>query len=222
MKKNLYCYFKKLIYYNIFLIQISIQMDTCGNDFNSSCSKEISWHTKLKTAISRNQNLWQGIGSGTLATIGPDGPNTRTLVVRGFYKNGEQLWFVTNGLSAKAQEIAKDPRVSLLWLFNSTAEQFRINGTMDLFQNNNLKNDPEMKDFQKKVWKEAAPHMKSWCHTDEGHNFFAEGRSDSKEPADNFCVMILSPNKVQYLNLGGEQITYTKENDNWNSNKIFG
>jgi hypothetical protein len=53
----------------------------------------------------------------TLATIGPDGPEARTLVLRGACQAEGRLTLHTDAQSPKAAQIAADPRVALhVWL----------------------------------------------------------------------------------------------------------
>ncbi|MEQ8365987.1 MAG: pyridoxamine 5'-phosphate oxidase family protein [Roseicyclus sp.] len=53
----------------------------------------------------------------TLATIGPDGPELRTLVLRGVDRSLSVLEFHTDRHSPKVDQIAGDPRVALhIWL----------------------------------------------------------------------------------------------------------
>jgi hypothetical protein len=53
----------------------------------------------------------------TLATIGPDGPEARTLVLRGATRATATLELHTDAASSKAAQIQADPRVALhVWL----------------------------------------------------------------------------------------------------------
>lgn len=53
----------------------------------------------------------------TLATIGPDGPEARTLVLRAADRSAATLELHTDSESRKAAQIASDPRVALhVWL----------------------------------------------------------------------------------------------------------
>lgn len=53
----------------------------------------------------------------TLATIGPEGPELRTLVLRQVSRDSATLVFHTDVLSPKVAQIGRDPRVSLhVWL----------------------------------------------------------------------------------------------------------
>ncbi len=63
----------------------------------------------------------------TLSTIGLDGyPNSRTLLIKDVSEAG--LIFFTNYDSVKAQEIEKEPKVSLTFYWHRTGRQVRIKG----------------------------------------------------------------------------------------------
>lgn len=71
---------------------------------------------------------WQELGRGvadrkhpartpTLATTGPDGPEARTVVLRGIDPDRATLEIHTDTASAKVAQIAQDPRVALhIWI----------------------------------------------------------------------------------------------------------
>ena len=63
-----------------------------------------------------------------LATVGLDGaPRVRTLVFRG-WAGAERLDLLTDGRSAKATELIREPRVELCWLLPKARSQFRLRG----------------------------------------------------------------------------------------------
>ena len=74
------------------------------------------------------ETIWQHLSRGsadrhhparhpTLATIGPDGPELRSLVLRRADRSGALLELHTDAASPKAAQIAADPRVALhVWL----------------------------------------------------------------------------------------------------------
>ncbi|MEJ6393345.1 pyridoxamine 5'-phosphate oxidase family protein [Gymnodinialimonas sp. 2305UL16-5] len=76
----------------------------------------------------------------TLATIGPDGPEARTLVLRAVSQSASTLEFHTDGASPKTDHIATDPRVAIhVWIPKSQLQiraQARVEfrpGDPDLF-----------------------------------------------------------------------------------------
>jgi pyridoxamine 5'-phosphate oxidase len=63
-----------------------------------------------------------------LASLAPDGtPRVRTLVFRG-WGGGSSLDLLTDGRSAKAAELEREPAVELCWLLPRTRCQFRLRG----------------------------------------------------------------------------------------------
>ena len=68
----------------------------------------------------------------TLATIGPDGPQARTLVLRAANQGVATLTLHTDSASAKTSELCADPRVAIhVWLPDHRL-QFRLSGIATL------------------------------------------------------------------------------------------
>ncbi len=68
----------------------------------------------------------------TLVSIGPDGPDLRTLVLRDTNRDTSTLEFHTDAASPKATSIAADPRIAIhVWIPKSRL-QFRAHGTAHL------------------------------------------------------------------------------------------
>ncbi|MEB3317137.1 MAG: pyridoxamine 5'-phosphate oxidase family protein [Cyanobacteriota bacterium] len=66
-----------------------------------------------------------------LATVAADGtPRVRTLVFRGWV-GGAALELLTDGRSAKAGELARQPAVELCWLLPRARSQFRLRGQLE-------------------------------------------------------------------------------------------
>lgn len=65
----------------------------------------------------------------TLATVGPDGPNARTVLLKGADAHG--FVFYTNYNSHKGQELAHDPRAALLFFWAELERQVRVQGTVE-------------------------------------------------------------------------------------------
>ena len=65
-----------------------------------------------------------------LASVAADGsPRVRTLVFRG-WAGPAQLDLLTDGRSAKASELAREPRLELCWLLPKARCQFRLRGAL--------------------------------------------------------------------------------------------
>lgn len=67
-----------------------------------------------------------------LASVGADGtPRVRTLVFRG-WADAVRLDLLSDGRSAKAEELATQPAVELCWLLPKARSQFRLRGRLEL------------------------------------------------------------------------------------------
>lgn len=68
----------------------------------------------------------------TLATIGPDGPRQRTVVLRGW--QGDTAEMHTDAASAKTAELRADPRAALHVWHSRHALQVRLSGRVEIVQ----------------------------------------------------------------------------------------
>ncbi|HEY9663119.1 MAG TPA: pyridoxamine 5'-phosphate oxidase family protein, partial [Allocoleopsis sp.] len=90
------------------------------------------WRSILTGALHRNRSLPDS-HYVQLATVRADGrPANRTVVFRGFLDNTNQLKFITDARSEKAEQIAAHPWGEVCWYFPNTREQFRISGKLTL------------------------------------------------------------------------------------------
>ncbi len=96
-----------------------------------------------KTLNSVLETVWQQIGRGvadrahparhpTLATIGPDGPSARTVVLRAARRDDATLEFHTDSRSPKCDHIRSDPRVSVHVWIPKRHLQLRLSGDAHL------------------------------------------------------------------------------------------
>lgn len=65
-------------------------------------------------------------GAATLATVGPSGPSTRTVLIKDINESG--LIFTTSGLSRKGRELEADARCSVNLYWRETMQQIVVNG----------------------------------------------------------------------------------------------
>ncbi|NJN59988.1 MAG: pyridoxamine 5'-phosphate oxidase, partial [Leptolyngbyaceae cyanobacterium SL_5_9] len=90
------------------------------------------WRSPLSRALHRNRSLVYARYL-QLATVRADGrPANRTLVFRGFLDDSNQLKFVTDSRSEKANQIQHQTWGEICWYFPSTREQFRLAGELTL------------------------------------------------------------------------------------------
>ena len=90
------------------------------------------WRSPLARALHRNRSL-AFARYLQLATVRDTGrPANRTVVFRGFLDDTNQLKFITDSRSQKAEEISLYPWGEICWYFPKTREQFRIAGKLIL------------------------------------------------------------------------------------------
>ncbi|MFM7406931.1 MAG: pyridoxamine 5'-phosphate oxidase family protein, partial [Cuspidothrix sp.] len=83
------------------------------------------WRSLISHALHRNRSLVYS-RYVQLATVGENGlPANRTIVFRGFLEDTNQLKFITDIRSQKAEQISKQPAAEICWYFPNTREQFR-------------------------------------------------------------------------------------------------
>lgn len=166
------------------------------------------WRSLLARALDRNHTLVYARYL-QLATIRSDGrPANRTLVFRGFLDDTNQLKFVTDSRSQKAEQIKKQPWAEACWYFPSTREQFRILGKLTLVGENHP--DPELQKARQISWQElsdAARVQFAWPYPGQlrgDAGAFQLPAPNSMQPLSNFCLLLLEPEQVDILELQGE------------------
>jgi pyridoxamine 5'-phosphate oxidase len=159
-----------------------------------------------------------------LATVRENGlPANRTVVFRGFLENTNQLKFITDIRSAKAEQIQKQAHAELCWYFPKTREQFRIAGKLILVTFNS---HPDLQVARIKMWQnlsDAARLQFVWPDPGEVRlqtsEAFTSPAPNSQQPVDNFCLLLLEPMLVDHLQLRGEpqnrRLYQVNENQEW-------
>lgn len=160
------------------------------------------WRPLLKAARQKEgrspMNRWI-----QLATVAPDGsPRVRTLVFRG-WRSANTLELLTDGRSAKADELAAEPRIELCWLLPKARCQFRLRGTL-------LHLDAEeQQQRQKQHWTALHPEGRAlWAWPMPGEPFdtnapFPAAIPDGTPPPDSFVLLSLDIVHVELLELTG-------------------
>jgi PPOX class probable FMN-dependent enzyme len=166
------------------------------------------WRSLLAAALHRNRSL-AFARYLQLATVGVRGrPANRTVVFRGFLEDTDQLKFITDIRSQKAEEINLYPWGEICWYFPKTREQFRIAGQLILVAADHP--DAEICQARRIAWQEiseAARSQFAWPHPGENKaaaSAFEQQTSEAIEPLANFCLLLLEPSKVDFLELRGE------------------
>jgi len=166
------------------------------------------WRSPLARALHRNRSLAYARYL-QLATVRADGrPANRTVVFRGFLENTNQLKFITDIRSQKAEEINLYPWGEICWYFPKTREQFRIAGKLVLVVAEYP--DAELCIARRTAWQELSEAARSQFAWPEPGADKADASAfdcaspDAIEPVPNFCLLLLEPETVDLLELRGE------------------
>jgi pyridoxamine 5'-phosphate oxidase len=162
------------------------------------------WRPAVAHALHRNRSL-PNARYAQLATVDRSGlPANRTIVVRGFLPESNQLRFITDIRSAKVNQLGK---AELCWYFPKTREQFRIAGTLTLVDETYV--DPELLRARQHLWQEISDGAKAqFAWPTPGETRSPEGFDPQEispgDPSPNFCLLLLEPTSVDHLELRGE------------------
>ncbi|WP_016948975.1 Npun_F5749 family FMN-dependent PPOX-type flavoprotein [Anabaena sp. PCC 7108] len=181
------------------------------------------WRTIINHALHRNRSLVYARYL-QLATVRENGfPANRTVVFRGFLDDTNQIKFITDIRSAKAEQISKQSAAEVCWYFPKTREQFRITGELTLVT---ADSHLDLQPARIKMWQElsdAARLQFVWptpgdlrVQTPEA---FTPPPPDTIQPGENFCLLLLEPVQVDHLELRGEPqnrwVYHRNENQEW-------
>jgi PPOX class probable FMN-dependent enzyme len=164
-----------------------------------------------------------------LATVRAGGrPANRTLMFGGFLGETAQLTFHTDARSSKVVELADCPWAEACWYFPVTHEQFRIAGTVTMVGHDAA--DAALVDARRAAWRELPdPTRVSYIWPAPGapriHAVpFPTEHPNPAEPVAEFCVLVLDPQAVDYLEINGNpqnRWQYQRdENGRWSGTEI--
>ncbi|KAM6600168.1 pyridoxine/pyridoxamine 5'-phosphate oxidase 2 [Cannabis sativa] len=168
------------------------------------------WKQLLLDALQANSHLKHS-SFFQLATIGCNGrPSNRTVVFRGFHEDSDKIQINTDYRSHKIEELKHCPFAEICWYFTDSWEQFRINGAIDIIDGSNP--DPIKLQQREKSWFSSSlksrlqylgpnPGLPSIDEDPTKETFL----DNSSGPVNAFCVLILDPDQVDYLNLKSNQ-----------------
>jgi pyridoxamine 5'-phosphate oxidase len=166
------------------------------------------WRSPLAHALHRNRSEPHSRYL-QLATVQADGhPANRTIVFRGFLDDTNQLKFVTDIRSQKAEQIEHQSWGEACWYFTKTREQFRIAGTLTLVGESYP--DPKLHKARQTTWQDISDNARvqfAWPQpreTRDGTDAFLPPLPDPVEPLPNFGLLLLEPVQVDHLELRGE------------------
>ncbi|KAK1303380.1 Pyridoxine/pyridoxamine 5'-phosphate oxidase 2 [Acorus calamus] len=177
------------------------------------------WKQLLLVALDSNAHLKHS-HFFQLATVGLNGrPSNRTVVFRGFQEGSEKIQINSDSRSSKIDELKAFPFGEICWYFTDSWEQFRISGKIDLIDASN--SNPVKFQQRERAWfasslrsrlqySGSAPGLPciseepcKECHLD-----------PSAGPVDAFCLLVMDPDQVDYLNLkSNERLMFTST---WN------
>ncbi|MEH1969232.1 MULTISPECIES: Npun_F5749 family FMN-dependent PPOX-type flavoprotein [unclassified Nostoc] len=187
------------------------------------------WRGAIAHALHRNRSLVYARYL-QLATLQANGhPANRTLVFRGFLEETNQLKFITDNRSAKADQIQQQPWAEVCWYFPNTREQFRIAGCLTLVSGDDFYQD--LQPARIAMWQElsdAARLQFGWPYPGKPRvqtpEAFALPAPEPIQPVPNFCLLLLDPAQVDHLELRGEPqnrwLYHRDENQEWSCEEI--
>ena len=178
------------------------------------------WRSPLSRALHRNraQAFCRFL---QLATVRPDGtPANRTVVFRGFLAGDNQLMFICDRRSQKTDQIIQNPSAEACWYFAKTREQFRLSGQLQIITADASMDSP-LGVARQQLWQRISDNARTqfaWpkpkkTRTTNDLDAFSPPPPNAQTPLATFCLLLLSPNSVDYLSLRGEpqtRLLYTK------------
>ncbi|XP_009789044.1 pyridoxine/pyridoxamine 5'-phosphate oxidase 2 [Nicotiana tabacum] len=179
-----------------------------------SSSATAPWKQLLLKSLSSNSHLKHSTYF-QLATVGSNGrPSNRTVVFRGFQDGTNKIQINTDSRSRKIEELKHCPFAEVCWYFTETWEQFRIHGRVDMIDASN--SDPDKLKQREAAWFAGSVRSRlQYLGLTPGIPSLDEQPShDSLDPSagpvDAFCLLILDPEKVDYLNLkSNDRLSFT-------------
>ncbi|XP_074331625.1 pyridoxine/pyridoxamine 5'-phosphate oxidase 2 isoform X2 [Apium graveolens] len=201
------------------------------------------WKQLVLNAMQSNSHLKHS-SYFQLATIGINGrPANRTVVFRGFQEDSDKIQINTDSRTHKfsVTRLTNNPQYfrlktsknvhSICWYFTDSWEQFRINGAVDVIDGSNP--DPVKLQQREKAWFASSPRSRlQYVGPYPGLPSISEQSSgefsldDSTGPVDAFCLLVLNPEQVDYLNLKeNKRVNFTtRQSDDseklWNLERI--
>jgi len=187
------------------------------------------WRSLLAAALHRNRSLVYARYLQLATVRANNRPANRTVVFRGFLEGSNQLKFITDVRTEKADQIQQQPWAEICWYFPNTREQFRIAGCLTLVGCDNY--DLILEKARISTWQElsdAARLQFGWADPGkprvEDPAAFNPPAPDPTQPLANFCLLLLDPTQVDHLELKGDpQNRYLyclDEQQHWSSQEI--
>ncbi|KAG8363241.1 hypothetical protein BUALT_Bualt19G0001700 [Buddleja alternifolia] len=194
-------------------------------------SSAAPWKQLLLNSIQANSHL-KHYSYFQLATVAPNNtPSNRTVVFRGFQDESDRILINTDARSRKIDDLKHLPFSEICWYFTETWEQFRISGPVDVIDGTNP--DPFKLQQREKSWFACSlrSRLQYMAPTPRLPSLSEQpspipSLDPSIGPVAAFCVLVLDPQQVDYLNLkSNERLIFTSElNDDreklWTPEKV--
>jgi pyridoxamine 5'-phosphate oxidase len=167
------------------------------------------WRSLLSGAMHRNRSQPHS-RYFQLATVNSAGhPTNRTVVFRGFLdEQKNQLKIITDIRSAKIQDIEHQPLAEVCWYFTKTREQFRLSGQLQLITAREA--NPDLQTARHATWHNLSNSGRSqfaWptpAQPMADKSAFAVEANEPNTPHDNFCLLLLTPHRIDHLQLSSD------------------
>ncbi len=187
---------------------------------------DTSWRIHLESSIEHHRNITYARYLQLATVTQENRPANRTVVFRGFYEDKDCLKFAIDSRSEKVSQITTQPWAEACWYFTQTREQFRFSGLLHLVRGDHA--DMALQQARQASWQqlsEAARLQFAWDNPGkpraEDANF-APPPPDPEKPLANFCLLLLEPILVDYLNLVGNpqnRYIYCRD-DGWSVKEV--
>ena len=179
------------------------------------------WLPLLQRALEENE----GDRAVQVATVSPGGePEVRTIILRGLSEAGEPYFF-TDARAAKVRAVEAEVKVlELCAWWNGTQEQFRLRGPVTLVTNDSS----PWGERRRELWEHRGEDSRqSFLGAAPGTPLEEASESDKSEenqdkPPETFVLMVVKPERVDYLKLGEEQErrVWWLEEDAWQGGPV--
>ncbi len=184
------------------------------------------WRSQLEKSLEHHRHITHARYLQLATVTEENRPANRTVVFRGFYGDKDCLKFAIDSRSEKVHQIVVQPWAEACWYFTQTREQFRLSGLLSLVQAGDA--DLALQQARQTSWQELSDGARlqfAWAspkqpRADDAN--FAPPLPDPVEPLANFCLLLLEPMQVDYLNLlGNPQNRYIYSfNDKWSVEEV--
>jgi len=164
------------------------------------------WRPLLTRALDKNASLPYS-RYFQLATVTANGyPANRTVVFRGFLDDTNQLKIITDSRTQKAEQIKHQSWGEACWYFPHTREQFRLTGKLMLVGADAP--NQTWHNARQTTWLNLSNSTRlqfTWPHPgeakDKDDSAFLRSPPAPEKPLPNFCLVLLEPIRVDYLDL---------------------